>query len=519
MRLMMIGTNFRTAPLALREKLALSPDQLTELGRQLATEFAAPQSQVELVWLATCNRAEAYLARPSHRPPSPQQWTHLLARVTGADAAMLEQAQITLTNNDALMHLFRVTSGLDSMVLGEPQILGQVKRSYEQAVDQDTAGHALHRAFQQALATAKRVRHRTDLGLGQASVGSVAIRFARQIFDHFHDKTIVGVGAGAMGKLVLQHAADLTPKALVITNRTTERSEELAQRIRSRRPQGHPRGAEVTVAPWDALGELMVQADMVVFSTGASEPVVDLALLKAAMRKRRGRPLLLMDLAVPRDVAPEIGDLPDVYLYNIDDLGQTAQAAMSQRSSQVQQVEQMLVEPVQSCMWQIQHADLGRVIGQVRKQMHTLAQAEAQRTAAKLSAATGVAVDQIERALGEQAHRLINKILHVPLSQVDHHRADASLAFFAAALRRLFESEGLKGDWDGAASEVEAILGTPSSGSTTPQGQADALEESGDESAKGSGEESGDGSAEGSAKGSEPDPIRSDCPAGVDRQR
>ncbi len=431
MRLLMLGVNHRTAPVALREKLALAGDALDATLDALH----AAHPMIEAVILSTCNRTELYLARPAHEPPTFDELRAFLSARCGIAADQLPGVTIQREQQEAAGHLFRVCAGLESMVLGEPQILGQVKRAYEAANARGCVGPVLHRVFQHAIRCGKDVRNRTGIDAGRVSVGSVAVDFARNVFERFDDKTVVAVGAGEMIKLALRHFSSQSPGRLWLTNRTAERAHALAAGIPA-----------AQVRAWDDLDTLLVEADVLLVCTGATTPIITLDRFRSGglHRRRRNRPLFIIDLGVPRDVAPQIGSLSNVYLYNIDDLQTVIGESHGQRSAIATQCETMLLEQVRSCISAIQHQDVGQLVRQLRERLERLGRAEQDRTTRKLMTASP---DDYEALVAEHTHRLINKILHLPLSQIDRRNADAPLGFYAAALRRLFALD----DEDGAA--------------------------------------------------------------------
>ena len=253
MRVIMLGVSHQTAAVELRERLALSGDALDRALDRLGEAFA----HTERVVVSTCNRTELYVARPAHHPPDGEALRRTLAEVTGAPLDELTAASIHRENEQALSHLYRVAAGLESMVLGEPQILGQIKRAYERANERGAVGAVLHKVFQDAIAVAKRVRNETGIGEGRVSVGSVAVDYARQIFDHFDDKTVVCVGAGEMAKLTLRHLMGLNPARLWVANRSPQRARELVEQLGIKPVEGGARSL-------DDLDTLLVEADVMV---------------------------------------------------------------------------------------------------------------------------------------------------------------------------------------------------------------------------------------------------------------
>jgi glutamyl-tRNA reductase len=411
--------------------LALDAHRLTEAINTFRQLYPA----VELVVLSTCNRTELYIARPPLQQPSTDQVAAFLATLGSLDPAELANSLVVKENHDAVAHLFRVATGLESMVIGEPQVLGQVKRAYETANTHGTVGAVLHKVFQQAIGAAKRVRTETGIDAGRVSVGSAAVDFAKQIFERFDDKNVVGIGAGEMAKPMLQHFKQLAPAALWLTNRTPQRAQRLADSLGLAPPRGGAR-------PFESLDDLLVSADIVLTSTGATEPIVTAQRFKPLLRRRRQRPLFLIDIAVPRDIDPAVGRFPNVYLYNIDDLQRVVEQTYTQRNEQALACEAKLADAVKACISEVQHRDVGQMIRALRQRLHSIGQAETQRTLRKLKAASYSPDDRealLATLIDQHTHRLINKIMHLPLSQLDHRSADTSLGFYAAALRRLFD--------------------------------------------------------------------------------
>ncbi|MCC7407435.1 MAG: glutamyl-tRNA reductase [Phycisphaeraceae bacterium] len=459
MRIVMVGLSHRTAPVAVRERLAMTPEQVAAFAEQMRSRW----SVAEVVVLSTCNRMELYFVRPTHSPPKLTDVVELLAELRGVDAKELTACCVQREHLEAMSHLFRVAGGLESMVLGEPQILGQVRTAYESARTQGTAGPALHKLFQQALATAKSVRHETGIDSGRMSVGSVAVDFARRIFERFDDKVVLGIGAGAMAKLTLKHLQSLKPAKLWITNRTQANARNLVEKL------GHDEGPGAGVRPWEDLDNLLVEADVVVTSTGSPEAILTAKRFETIVKRRRRRPIFLVDIAVPRDVEEGVGQLPNVYLYNIDDLQQVVDQTVAQRSSLVQTAEAKLVEAAQACLDQIEQRNIGLLVKELEERLVAIGQAEHERTLRKWLARQpgnpqAQADPSVHEALTEHTHRLIHKILHLPLSQLHRQPRQASMSFYATALRLLFDlSEEQAGEAEALHEEAK-----PSSDDTNP---------------------------------------------------
>ena len=431
MRLIMLGANHRTCGVEVRERLAF-PD--AQAGEALAA-FCAAHPRAEAALLSTCNRTELYIAAPEPTAPTHAQLVAFLAHQRSLDVAEVERATAFVEGQGVASHLFRVACGLDSMVLGEPQVLGQVKRAYELSCTHAAAGAAMHHLFQEAIGAAKRVRRETGIDEGRLSVGSVAVDLVRQVFSRFDDKSVLAIGAGQMMKVTLRHVRALSPARLWLVNRTPSRAQALAQALEL------PRASGEVVRPWEDLGPLLAEADIVISSTGATRPIVTAEGFRPVARRRRGRPLCIIDIAVPRDFEPGVGEFNDVYLYNIDDLQRVVAQTQDQRRSQAQRAEELLEVSVRACVRHLQHDDVGRIVRKLRHLLHDLGRAECERTARKLAAegAPG-AQPHIE----ELTHRLINKVLHLPLSKLRGREGDEHLDFYALALRRLFELDAVE---------------------------------------------------------------------------
>lgn len=433
MRFLLLGLNHRTAPVELRESLALGPERLPEVLRHFTGQFPG----VEAALLSTCNRTEFYVARPSHAAPDIQALRQFLAAQTGADLDALTAASIHREQQPAVHHLFRVTAGLDAMAVGETQVIGQVRRAYEAAKRANTAGPTLHRVFQAALREVKQAHQQSGVAGLQQSVSSMAVEFAGNLFESFTDKTVVGLGAGEVTKATLRRMLEKRPGKTWVVNRTAATGVALAAQLRLGQDVSalHFGGAR----PWEALDEALVEADIVLTGTASAQPVITAARFKPLLRRRRHRPLFLIDLAVPRDVEPAVGTLPNVYLYNIDDLN-AALAEVPQRREKIDRCEAMIRDAAERCMGAAAHQDLGALVRQLRTKLLAIGEDERQRTRRKMqSLHASREYDKIDKLLDEHTHRLINKVLHLPLSQLDRKDGPTSAGFYAAALRKMFD--------------------------------------------------------------------------------
>lgn len=418
-RLMLLGLNHTTAPLDVREKLAFAPSAQRAALARLRERFEG----TEAVLLSTCNRVELYVSQSTHGKPSQEELLRFLGEVQQAGPDQFRSHVYHLAERDAVAHLFTVASSLDSMVLGETQILGQVRAAYDLARDAGSVGPDLNMLFQRAVAVGKQVMSETGLAEGRLSVASVAVDYAKRIFDHFSDKTVLCIGAGKMSQLVLRHMAELSPKQLLICNRDIGKADALARTF-----NGQSVG-------FDALSQHLAAADMVVTSTGSSQPIITRAGFEQVLKQRRYRPVFLIDIALPRDVEADVGQLENVYLYNLDDLQQVVSATQGKRTVAIEAARKMIAGAVDGFAEAHRARKLGPVIDQLSKRYHALAAEELTRTLNKLPNIGDAEKSHLE----DLARRIVNKLLHDPIrtlreSDSLHHGTNAYLH----AMEKLF---------------------------------------------------------------------------------
>ena len=369
--LRVIGLNHRSAPLEVREQLAFSPAQVAVA----LTAWEDQTTDIEAVLLSTCNRTEFYVASPENELPTTGKLLQFLfdQKASPPTGFTLASQVFTLDDADAVEHLFAVTSGLDSMVLGEVQILSQVKSAYQQALDANTVGTCIHTLFQTALKTAKQVATETALHEHRISIPSVAVAdLARKIFERFEDKKILVFGAGDMGQETLRYLVEYGANSITVLNRRPERAEALASRFGG------------NVADWQRRFELMNEADIVISTTSADEPVVTLADYKTIEPKRSGRTLFVLDLAVPRDFEPAIAQCAGVHLYSIDDLQEVCEKHRKERDREVPKAERIIKQSAEAFMKDRAHRQNGTVIQQLRERWTKTKDAELLRLFNKL---------------------------------------------------------------------------------------------------------------------------------------
>lgn len=419
MHIVCVGISHQTAPVSLRERLAIDREDADRLLNELHRTY--PQS--ELAILSTCNRTEFYVARPLHGHPRIEQLVEFIVTRHGVDRDQLHESLYHFDNEQAIRHLFRVACGLDSMVVGEQQIVGQLKQTYDLAQHAETAGRSIHRMFQLALATSKRVRSQTGIDAGRHSVAGAAVEFAQHLFDSVADKTVLMIGAGEMASLTLDRFAAMKPGRMWIANRSFDRAAQLAER----------HGGEAK--PFDALDEHLAEADVVISSTGAQEPIVTVERFRKVLKQRRYRPTFIVDIAVPRDFDPAVRDLANVYLFDLDDLQRAVSDAATGRADALSDAEHLVEKAVGECYALVQTGDVSDLIRRLRGQLHGIGEAETHRTINRLLAADP---QDYEHLLEEHTQRLINKILHKPMQELTKNGSKQA-ALYATAIRRLFD--------------------------------------------------------------------------------
>jgi glutamyl-tRNA reductase len=400
-----LGINHHTAPLDLRGRFAFAIDQVPPTLLRLRKTVT---QSAEATLLSTCNRTELYGVGG---PAAMEDSLNWLAATGGVSSQDLRQHAYLLHDDAVARHAFRVASGLDSMVLGEAQILGQLKDAVRAAEDAGALGSTLHQLFQRTFAVAKEVRSSTDIGAHSISMTAAAVRLAGQLFEDLHDIRVLFVGAGEMIELAVTHFAAKSPKSMAIANRTLERGQQLAERF----------GAEVIRLA--DVPDRLHEFDAVISCTASTLPIIGLGAVERALKKRRHRPLFMVDLAVPRDIEAEVQSLDDVYLYTVDDLATVVQTGMEHRQAAVAQAEVIIDAGVQSFMhWLDQrnpdHGVVG-VIQQLQEQSERWQEAELARARKRL--AKGEPVEVVLQALSKG---LTQKMLHGTLAEL--HTGDAN---------------------------------------------------------------------------------------------
>jgi len=395
-----LGLNHTTAPLDLRGRLAFGPEKLAPALHGLRERLQRALPEAALV--STCNRTELYVAAdPKLVAELVRPTVDWLAEQGGVSGSQLQHHTYVMEHREAARHAFRVASGLDSMVLGEPQILGQMKQAVRTADEAGTLGATLHQLFQRSFSVAKEVRTATEIGAHSISMAAAAVRLAAQLFEDLKDIRVLFVGAGEMIELVATHFAARQPKGMGVANRTLERGEALAARF----------GAQALRL--SDLPARLHEFDAVVSCTASSLPIIGLGAVERALKARRHRPMFMVDLAVPRDIEPEVARLQDVYLYTVDDLSTLVQSAGEKRQAAVQQAEAIIDAGVQSFAHWLDQRSAVPLIQALNRQADDWAAIELHR--ARRLLARGEPVEQVLEAL---SRGLTHKMLHGTLAEL-----------------------------------------------------------------------------------------------------
>ncbi|ANQ84145.1 glutamyl-tRNA reductase [Azoarcus olearius] len=388
MQLYALGLNHHTAPLAIRERVAFQPDRLDQALQALTDSRTVSEAAI----LSTCNRTELYFA--AEQPQRAADW---LAGFHQLPLAQVSPYLYSYPQRDAVRHVFRVASGLDSMVLGEPQILGQVKEAARRAEEAGTLGTLLHKLFQNTFAVAKEVRSTTAIGANIVSMAAAAVHLTGRIFERVSDQHVLFIGAGEMIELCAAHFAGAGPRSMTVANRTEARAEALAARL----------GAQTMRL--DAIADALPRFDVVVSCTASPLPIVGLGMVERAVKVRRHRPIVMVDLAVPRDVEPEVGQLDDVFLYTVDDLAQVVDAGIESRQQAVVEAEGIIDQRVDGFLHWLHARDAVPTIRALREHAETLRRGEIERALRQLAKG-----EDPQAVLDALSHGLTNKLMHGP---------------------------------------------------------------------------------------------------------
>jgi glutamyl-tRNA reductase len=419
-QIVVVGLSHRTATVDVREQVALADEHLDDANRRLCSLEGIDEAAV----ICTCNRVEVVAC--TSRPEVPiDQIVGLLGAGSSNGAVDLDPHLYVHRGREAVRHLFRVASSLDSMVVGEPQILGQLKEFYTRAASTGATGAVLHRFFHKAFSVAKRVRTETGVAGRAVSVSSAAVELASKIFDHLEDKTAMLIGAGKMGELAARHLLAHGVGGMIVTNRTFDRAVELAREF------------QATPVPFERFARYLPMADIVIGSTASPGFVLTEPMLGEALRERKYRPIFCIDLSVPRNFDPRINEMDNVYLYDIDDLGQVAEDNLEERAREAEKAEHLVGEEVETFWRWLEQLEVVPTIVALRQKVEAIRRGELQKT---LNSWKGLS-DAEREALDSLTTAIVNKILHTPITRLKQ-KDQRTEAFYVDATRRLFDLEG-----------------------------------------------------------------------------
>lgn len=421
MALVLVGANHRSAPLEVRESLVFTEEDLKVALQGLIS----PPDLTEAMILSTCNRTEILIHGDDvHRCIS--RIRELVSNRTGRQPDEIEPYLYVLLDIEAVQHLFTVASSMDSMVLGEPQILGQVKQAYRLAVECRACGPMLNRILHQAFRVSKRVRSETEIGRGAVSVAYAAVEMARSIFRTMEKKTVLLVGAGEMIELAARHLKERGVDRILVTNRTFSRAQELAEELGGR------------AIPFEALAPYIAQADMVLTCTGSTVPIIQREQVRQALHARKNRPMFFIDIAVPRDVDPRVGDLDNVFLYDLDDLQRVVEHHRGERQCELEKARAIVEAETRRFSAWFQSLEAEPTIRSLRQWADGVREAELHKTLQRLQ---GLG-DREQQMIEAMTKAIVNKLLHQPIRRIREQGGKEGSAGYLDVARDLFGLNG-----------------------------------------------------------------------------
>jgi glutamyl-tRNA reductase len=399
MDIVVVGLNHKTTSVDIRERLAFDEEATVDALGQLKGRY--PEG--EFVLLSTCNRVELYCAAGQSAGPTAEELTRFLSDFQGVASEDFQDSLYISHNKESVRHLLTVTSSLDSMVVGEPQITAQVKESYRLACKAKSSGKVLNRLFHCAFGASKEIYTRTSLASRRVSIAGVAVELARQLFANIKSAKVVVIGAGEMGELLVEHFVHIKCEDITVINRSYERAQRLAQEH------------STTADKWDKLGEHLLDADIVVAAaTAAQGYLFEKSAFKEVMEKRRGKTLLAVDIAVPRNFEPTINEIENVYLYSVDDLAQVVQENIRFREDDVDQAVEIICEKVSEFMDWFETKDIGPLIGRIKESFDRIRRNELERFFVGTRQDAGCK-EVMEASVG----RIVNKLLHCVVKNIN----------------------------------------------------------------------------------------------------
>lgn len=418
MNILVVGLNHKTAPVDIRETLAFDDQSVP----RALMEFRERVPHAEVVILSTCNRVEMYVASPETERLS-DDITRFLADFHNLDPDSFVPHLYSHYDRDAVRHLFTVCSSLDSLVVGEAEILGQAKKAYMFALEEGVSGKVLNTLFQRAFRAAKNVRSGSSIGAGRVSIASVAVEFAQKIFTDFSDKTVMIIGAGEMGELTLKHMVESGISAVIVANRTYEKAVRLADEN------------DGMAIKFEAFIDNMQRADVIISTSGAPHYIIHPRHLPPVLKARRNRPILLIDIAVPRDIHPDVDKIENAYLYNIDDLEKVVSENIDFREKELEVCAAIVDEEADEFTAWLRTLDTGSVIKGFREALHELRKVELSRSLNKMPDLD----EDSRREIEYLTERIVNKILNQPTQALKEEASRSGGYKLVDAIKQLFD--------------------------------------------------------------------------------
>lgn len=418
MNIVLIGLSHKTAPVEMRERLAFSESRLQDALAALVDQDTVDEGLI----VSTCNRVELLASAPAGADRGLDRLTGFLCNFHNLRPDTLNGHLYAHADTEAIKHIFRVASSLDSMIVGESQILGQVKEAYQSAIEAGTVGRVLSQLMNRTINVAKRIRTETAVAQNPVSVSSVAVELARKIFGDLSDKTVLLVGAGEMGELAARSLVEAGTSKLIVTNRTAERSEEIARKFGS--------GA----VNFEALYDVLPSADIVLCSTGAPNYVIHPAETKKALKSRKRGPLLFIDISVPRNIDPAVAGLDNTFLFDVDDLESVVKSNLREREREAQIAETIIESEVEGFMSHLRSLDLGPVVVEVKQLLSQMALSEYKRNRKRLGALSPEQEAAIQEVL---LPALVNKLSHPVIVHLRHAARNGEPSEVIEELRKM----------------------------------------------------------------------------------
>jgi glutamyl-tRNA reductase len=418
------GMNHLTAPVAVREQLALEEEKV----REILTDLSGRGLVGEVMILSTCNRVEVYGVAEAPGEARQAAWSRLGAH-RGLDLRDIEPLLYTKTEDEAVRHVFRVAASLDSMMVGEPQILGQVKDAFALAQSSSTVGPLLHSLMSQAFGVAKKVRTETEVGRHAVSISFAAVELGRKIFGGLDGKAVLLVGAGEMAELAARHLMEQGALPVYVANRTLRRAQELARLLGG------------TAVAFDDLHAVMASVDIVIASTAAPEPIIRAADVQRVLHARRARPLFFIDIAVPRNVEPAVNELDDAFCYDVDDLRSVVDSNLRERQREAQRAEALVTREVERFAARLKELEVTPTIISLRDKLEAIRRAEVDKALARL----GGVDREIEQVMEALSQSIVNKILHAPMVKLRDSSRDGHSHSWIELISELFGLKSARG--------------------------------------------------------------------------